>query len=281
MSNLRLIYPNEADTATLSCSPAEVASMPVANLQDMRRGYPWRSDGVVSGQHILGNFSGYKACSGIALVRHNLTAAGTWRLRLYDGVNQTGNLLYDSGVTRIAEQLLGWGRFRWGIDPWGAATAKDWPAPYFAGWFAKVVAASFDLELSDTANPDGYLQASRLIIGDYFSPAYNVSYGLAMAWRENTRQTRTEGGTLNSDAGPGYREFSMSFDLLPQDDRNILVDIFRRAGLRNDIFIACMPGQGGALERDHTALVKLVQTPDTVASSYRNFAANKINLQES
>lgn len=260
MPNVRLIFPNAADEAALTCSPAEVAALPVANLQEQSRGHVWRSTGIAA-QRILGDFSGYQSISAVALVRHNLTASATYRLRLYDQTGQTGTLLYDSGAVIVAGDMLEWGAFEWGVDPWGAGSLQDWPVPYFVAWFPAVNALSFDLELDDTANPDGFLQAARLVMGAYFEPTYNLSAGMEVSWRETSKQSRTEGGTLRTDERDPYRRFSFSLEHLSPAERTTLLDRLRRVGLRNDLFLSCYPESGGDAERDYAGLVKLVEIP--------------------
>ncbi len=280
MANVRIIFPNVADDATLTCSPAEVVALPVANLQDQTRGKLWRSNSVISAQHILGDLSGYQNCSALALVRHNMTATGTYRLRLYDQVGQAGTLLYDSGSVTLGGTILGWGAFEWGADPWGSASLQDWPVPYFVIWFATVNALSFDLELTDTANPDGYLQAARLVIGHYFEPESNAGAGLEMAWMEQSKQVRTEGGTLRTDEREPYRRFGLTLPRLTATERTTLLDRLRRAGLRNDLFLSCAPEMDDDLERDYTGLVKLTATPAMVADLPSNFRT-QLEFEES
>lgn len=266
MSNVRLIFPNVADDATLSCSPAEVALLPASNLQLQTRGDLWRSDGEITAQHILGDLAGYQTVSALALVRHNLTATATYRLRLYDAAGQTGTLLYDSGTVALETTLVGWGAFDWGTDPWGSATLSDWPVPYFVVWFDAVLALSFDLELADTDNPDGYLEAARLVLGATIEPTYNMSYGLELSWREQSKQVRTEGGTLRTDERQAYRRWSFALDHLSPAERGTLMDRFRRIGLRNDLFLSCFPEDTDTdRERDYAGLVKLVETPAMAA----------------
>ena len=272
MSNVRFIFPNVADDATLTCSPAAASTLPVTNLQTQTRGELWRSNSVISAQHIYGDLSGYQTVSAMALVRHNLTATATYRLRLYDQTAQSGTLLYDSGTVTLGGTLLGWGSFDWGVDPWGSASLADWPVPYLVAWFDPVLALSFDLQLDDTASADGYLEAARLVLGGYVEPTYNMSYGLDMSWREQSKQTRTEGGTLRTDEREPYRRFSFALDHLSVSERATLMDRFRRAGLRNDLFLSCFPEDTDAdRERDYSGLVKLVETPSMQANLPTNY----------
>lgn len=262
-----MIFPNVADAATLTASPAALAALPVSNLQKQTRGELWRSNATIENQHILGDLAGYQTVSALALVRHNLTSTASYRLRLYDGAGQSGTTLYDSGTVTLGGSLLGWGSFDWGTDPWGTDNLEDWPVPYLVAWFDPVLALSFDLELDDSANADGYLQAARLVLGNYFEPEKNMSYGLAMSWQEQSRQVRTEGGTLRTDERQAYRRFSFSLDWLTPAERATLLDKLRRAGLRNDLFLSCFPADTDAdRERDYAGLVKLTEAPAMNAS---------------
>lgn len=277
MSAIRLVFPNAADAATLSSSPAAVGAMPVTYLQDQTRARIWRSDSVVEAQHILGDLASYATLSAVALVRHNLTTSASYRLRLYSGTGQTGTLVYDSGTQSVGELVLGWGDFAWGVGTWGAESAADWPVSYFAHFFAEVQALSFDLQIDDAGNPDGYLQAARLVLGQSWSPAAGgAAPGLSLSWRETSRQVRTDGGTLRTDARDPYRRIAFDLNALDDDERSALMDKLRRAGRRSDIFLSAHAGEGGATERDYTALVKLVESPDMIQPFFRRFRTSLV-----
>lgn len=267
-ANVRIITPNESDDAVLSASPALVSTLPVANLQDQTRKVARTSS--LATQHIYGNFNATKQISAFALVRHNLTAAGTYRLKLYDGLNQTGTLVYDSGSIALGSPK-GWGEFVWGVDPWGADSFSGWPSAYVVQYFTQVTALSLDLQLDDPANTSGYMEAARLFIGSYFEPSKNMAWGLNMSWQENSTQERTDGGTLRTDARQPYRRWAFSLELLTQGERAQLANIFRKVGLRNDMFLSCFPAQGGQKEIDYAGAVKLKQMPEQPTDFINNW----------
>ena len=281
MPNVRIIYPNAADDAVLSASPALVATLPPANLQDVSRARVARSAGLANPQFIRGNFNAVKVISSLALVRHNLTSAGTIRLKLFDAANQGGNLLYDSGVVALGSAKA-WGEFVWGVDPWGGDSFAGWPVAFTALWFDAVTTAlSFELELTDLANPAGYYEAARLFIGAYWSPAQNMSYGHAMQWDETSTQERTGGGTLRTDGEEPYRRWEFDLQWLTQGERAALMNIVRRAGLRQDIFISLFPAEGGEKERDYAGAGKFVAMPGVIHSSALNWRSrDKLVIEE-
>lgn len=270
MANLRLITQNAADAAALSAVPAAAATLPVTNLQDQTRERVWRSTSNAD-QTIKGDFPGLTYISAMALMRHNLTPNATLRLKLFDGFGQTGTVLYDSGDVTIGQDK-GYGNNVYGIDPYGGSNLfTGWAFAFTTLWFATQYAQSFSLVMSDAANPDGYLQASRLVLGTYFEPAWNMSYGIKLSWVEDSKQSRTDGGSLRTDGTDPYRRWSYSLAALSDAERSQLLEVIRKNGLRKDMFLSCFPEAGGTKERDYAGLAKAVQIPELNHSAPLNF----------
>lgn len=277
MPNLRIIAINEADSATLTASPALVATLPVTNLQDAARAKVARSSSLAT-QMIYGNFAGLKNISAMALVRHNFTAAATLRLKLYSELNQAGTLVYDSGVLTFGT-ANGWGEFVWGVDPWGAELFTDWPVKWKDLFFDAVQAQSFSLQWDDPANTDTFMQASRLFLGAAFEPTTNMRWGFKWGWQERTQQERTEGGSLRSDAGEPYRTVRLNLDFLPDGERAQMGDILRNIGKRKDFFFSGFPLAGGAKERDFAGAFKIVQMPD-IEGAFAGNSRTELTIEE-
>ncbi|MCC7484254.1 MAG: hypothetical protein IT529_04635 [Burkholderiales bacterium] len=259
MSNVRIITPNSADEATLTASPVMETTLPVEYLQDQTRARVARTTGLATPQHVYGNWSGPRPCSGFVLWRHNLTAAATLRLILYEGQNQTGTVLYDSGSISLGEEMPAWGEQAWGTFQWGGSIFSDWPVAFTMIWFDQVSPQSFDLQMTDSGNTAGYMQAARLVLGPVFEPADNFSWGVDCHWEEDSSQERTDGGTLRTDASDPYRVWTFALNYLTDGERATLTEMMRVSGKRGDLFISCFPGMGGARERDYAGLVKLVR----------------------
>ena len=279
MANIRIITSNDADEATLSASPAVLAALPVGNLQTQSRARVMRTNSVVNAQHILGNFSEVKYLSALALVRHNLTSAASWRLRLYDDVNQTGNETYDSGTVELGNPAA-YGEFSWGLEPWGGDSFRDWPVAFSLLWFTPALALSFDLQIDDAANTDGYLEASRLFMGTYWSPENNMSYGVRLQWVDPSTQERTDGGTLRTDAVESHRRWEFDLSALAPGEAAQLQDILRRSGMRNDLFLSCFPELGGDIEINYAGAVKLAQNAGLVHDVHNNFRTDVLTFDE-
>ena len=259
MPNLRLVATNAVDAATLSSSDF-TATLPVGNLQLEGRARVARTVNASGTKTINGNFAGATLCSALVLYGHNLSGTATWRLRLYNGTNQTGSVVYDS-TTLTPQTVVGWGAFQWGVESWGSYIFRDWEQPFYSLFFSDVYAVSFRLELVDTVNPSGYLQANRLIIGRYLSPYFNAAYGLALNWDTNSQQRRTLGGSVRTDRRATFRRLAFDLETLDAGERALWLDLARSASLHREMFISVYPGAGGELERDHALLAKFGQVP--------------------
>lgn len=272
-NNLRIITPNDGDSATLTASPAMSATLPVTYLQETSRARVARTTSAAA-QDIKGTWGEVKVFSALALVRHNLSLAATWRLRLY-GDAAWATVVYDSGtIGAVAPKALG--DLEWGVNPLGESLFTGWALAFSTMWFTALRAQSFILTLNDTANPAGYLEAARLFIGRYLSPTWNFEWGIKLSWAEDTTQERTDGGTLRSDGFEPYRRMSFKLAYLPGIDRAKFIEWTRKDGRRNDVFISAYPGDATSIERDHAMAAKLIASPEMAHSSVNAFGSEYI-----
>lgn len=272
--SLRIVTPKISDAATLTSSDF-VATLPVTNLQLEGRGRTARTTNATGNKTILGNLAGIAILSAMVLYNHNLTSQATWRLELYDGANQTGTKVYDSG-TLNALPAVGWGEFQWGLLPWGGSVFTGWGSAFSVLWFDPVGALSFRLTIADAANPDGYLDMKRLLMGNYFEPLVNVEYGLNVFWQDNSEQMRTQGGSLRTDNRVQFRVARGTLPALTQGERATFVEMTRQVGLRVEVFMSIFPEIGGAMERDHSILGKFTTMPDLMHSQYNSFKSDLV-----
>jgi len=268
--NARFIFENAGDDAVYSdgngTAPNILATLPLTNLTKVQRTKVVRTSDLVGGMVINLNWGGStKSMDGFGLMRHNLGTGATIQLEIFDGQNQTGSTLYDSGaVAALPTKTLG--DLYWGVDPLGAQLFEGWDSGegFSTMWFAQVAALSARVSIVDAGNPDGYIQAGRLVLGVASTPAINVSLGLANAWQENTKQTRSEGGSLRSDAKAQYRDINLTMGELDASSRTGFFENVRYVGKRKDFLASIFPECGGGVERDYTMQCKFSAMPNFV-----------------
>lgn len=276
MSRVRIIAPNRADEAALTAAPAMVATLPVENLQDDARARVARSVGLPAPQYIRGDWPAFNSINAFALWRHNLSGAATLRLKLYAGAGQAGTLLYDSGAISLGS-IIPYGELVYGVDIYGAQLFENWPVASHVIWFAAVLPLSFELQLTDPANPDGYMQVSRLVLGGYFSPAVNFSRPFRMRWEDESTQERTDGGTLRTDEREPFRLFNFNLDSMNEAERAALMELLRQHAKNKTLFLSMFPEDIGTKRRDFAALVKVVgQAPDVEGNLPLNYRSQLV-----
>ena len=254
---------NAVDTATITDGNANILStLPQDNLKKSQRTKVVRTSNTSDLILELDWGGSGKNLSGIGLMRHNLQSTATWQIQIYDGVNQTGTLIYDSGVVSpIPPKSLG--DLDWGVDPLGASVFDGWDEgnAFSTIWFTQVTGLSMRVTISDATNTDGYLQASRLFAGVASTPIVNTSFGLQSSWEEGTQQFRSEGGSLRSDSKPQFRQINLTLGYLEAGERSGFFENVRVVGLRKDFLVSVFPEYNGAQERDYTMACKLSSMP--------------------
>jgi hypothetical protein len=248
-TRLSIIHTNQADAGTLSVSPAENASFPVANLKTQFRGETLRTTGL-SAQQLRAVWPATVSISAIALCRHNLTAAATWRVRLYSDAAFTTSV-YDSGSV-TAYDNAGMGT----LDAINDASFREYKNSVL--WISATNARSMTIDLTDAGNSDGYLEAARLFAGPYTELTRNFDWDHTLTLVSKSSQGDTFGGsTTSSWGGPIKRELELPMSMLPQTDRDFIFDLIRTKDVNGDFFLSAWPGRGGKETRDYQGWAKL------------------------
>lgn len=273
MANIRIISANASDTATLTSSDF-IGTLPVTNLQIEGRARVARTANATGDKTINGSWSAANPViiSAVVLYGCNFTAAAKIRVQVWDGTNQTGTLIYDSGLIDAISRV-GWGEFGWGILPWGSSLFNNWSSAFSVVWIPGVVPGkSFRITFSDPANAAGYLQIKRLLIGKYFEPAVNADLGLKISWMDNSVQTRTMAGSIRTDTKERFRSITGTLAGLSSGERAAFFDITRAVGLTSELFVSVYPQVGGSQEVDHAMLCKFGSIPENTQIQYARYS---------
>lgn len=233
MSNLRIGYQNAFDLATLTVTPALAAAGPASYLQNDAREFALATS--TASQEVKGTWGGTAyTISEFDMHRHNLLFGDTIQTILYPNLDWTGTPLYDS--TALAAYASGL------FTTWGWAFTNRYFGP-FAG------VKSFKIIIGATTTA---WQAARIYLGDFIEAPYNPQYGLQRGLGSNSRQRRSEGGSLRSLARATWREVAFDMQVKLEADRAAWEELSRACDVVKS-FVACFfPGVGGTTERDFT-----------------------------
>lgn len=305
-NNLRIIYQNIVDvsTTTITASSTASASTPATNMKLDSKSVVWRSGSVTTSPtnglytakaNLVVSLSS-SIIGGIILPFCNLSSAATIRVRGYTGtaptlggttdsptVTATGTLVFDTGtVNACPYQVLG--LWNWGSLPLGVNSYSYGGGTYGRVWVplaSQGACTSLAIEIVDTQNQSNYIEASRLVIGSYWSPKYNTSFGLSSTTKDLSTHKRSDSGDLVTTRGISYR--SMNFDLkyLTPTDRLEFTRILRGNGLPRPLVISLFPDNNEDWEKEqaHQVYGKLAQLPDVVHPMFDIYSTN-IEIEE-
>jgi len=207
---------------------------------------------------------------------------------------------YDSG-TSVPFPDTAWGDFIWGEISWGEGELK---IPNFANNIFLILDQSntmlkttgsplitdtifgiqemyttFVIPSTGLSNGDP-LEVSRSYLGQTFKPTYNFSNGYDFVWLDDTKQYRTESGSLKSEIYGQYRTAKLNFSYLSKSDKNNLYDMVRIAGKRKDMAVSLFPEDADVERRYvYTFSAKMVKDP-LVKEIKRNAFSAKLELEE-
>lgn len=239
-AKLRILAKNIADDATITASPAmSLTNLGVGNLQDPKRGSIARSTSLTD-QEIKLTWGANQTANVLVLCRRNFTDAATRRLYLYSDAAWTTGIYDSTALDEVDGSVL--------------------PSPFsltelqFKGWLTSVLyfteqttIRSAKVVLSDGANADGYMEASRIMLGKYFETTYDPPQGgAALTPGSMSTQRRGDGGSLLSELRPPYRTLALDLFAIPDADYDDIVAIVQYLGMHRDCFVDLYPDDTGA-----------------------------------
>jgi hypothetical protein len=246
MSNCVIAFNNKADSATLSAG-SWAAGLPLDNLLDSRvKKVARTTDDANASTKFEFLFTELTLVQMFLLANHNASLTSTFRLRLY-GEDSPASELYDSGV--VTTYPIGskpQGTIPFGAPNWWTAkpTYTDL-AKYQRNLYHIVpgaVHARFGIfELFDTANPDGYLQAGRLFLGDIFQPWQNMEHGAAVQVKPRTITTRAIDGGRYFDVRRSDISFPFAMPRLQESEARRVVDLQATVDTSGEVFFLWDP----------------------------------------
>lgn len=245
MSNFILAYGNRADLATLS-GGSWVAGLPANNLKDRRLGLVARStNAVLTSTKFDADIGADKLVRVVALGNHNFSLDALYRIRGFSDAGYSINV-YDSGWKEVWPAVYG--------------LTRDWQAPNF--WSGKYLADEMTgftwtliqclpaaintrywrIEIDDTTNAAGYVQAGRLFIGDAWQPLVNMSYGVGLGWESPTEVQQAISGAEYFDERTPYRVVKFETAVMTEADAfDNASEIMRRMGLSGEVLFVWDP----------------------------------------
>lgn len=219
---------------------------PLINLQDPDRSLPARSTNCLAASTKIDiDFGTLRDIRALALLNHNLTLAATVRFIFYSDAGRT-QILYDTGAMLAHRPWYPQDALNWGHpDLWhGQLSVEDRDGWEFEAMYAipLTIARYARCEIVDTANPDGYVELSRLWMGPAWEPPYNMEYGATFGWATDAKTERTLGGRRHVQELSRWREATFRLSgMTPGQAMGALSEMQRRLGMSGELLFIYDP----------------------------------------
>ena len=249
-SNIILSFPNRVNTATFSAG-SWLAGLPVTNLANRELWKVARStDATITSTKFQVDLGASKTMGYFALANHNLSATATWRVKL--GSTAGAADIYDSGALAVWRMTFG-NLVEWESATWWLGTAGDeyLRSPYPALCVATDVYSVryITIEITDTANTDGYVQVGRFFAGGGVQPTVNAEYGLQDAWRDLSTAASAESGAFWGTVRRRLRSTSFVLPMLTATEATYLHEMQRLLGTTEEVLYLPYPADMGESQR--------------------------------
>lgn len=121
------------------------------------------------------------------------------------------------------------------------------------------------------------VKVSRFLVGNYWSPTYNTSFGVQVGYEELTTTERLQSGDLYSTPGPRHKTLSFNLEYVTDAEKFKLFDIVKLLGKSKPLFVSVFP-EDSDLEREQMYSIcgKFTNLP---AITYAMFTRYTTSLQ--
>jgi hypothetical protein len=258
MSILRVLNVNLADSSTVVAS-VTAGSLAASNLLTNIKSQVWRSTGTSA--TLTASWTVAKTFNCVILPFTNFTNAATMRVRGYanlaDVVGVAATTFDTTALTCCPYTAAS--VFGWDTNVPGVANFGQGGGVYASLFFAGGSAIKIVIDLVDTTNAAGYIEASRLLAGSYWSPTYNVDYGVQVGFKTSSAHIRNDAGDLLTDIRALAKTLTVNFSRASVSDREALMKVLRQ-NIANPVYISLFPADTDKnLEQDYQIWGKLTQ----------------------
>lgn len=84
-------------------------------------------------------------------------------------------------------------------------------------------------------------EISRVIVGEYWSPTYNTSFGVSSGFSDMSTTERTQAGDLYTISAPRNKTLSFDLSYLGENDKFKMYDLIKSCGKITPIFVSIFP----------------------------------------
>lgn len=270
-SNLRMVYDNASKRAGAVISASSTAGSLIANnLLTEDKTEVWRATSTSA--TLTQTYASPEIVGCVALPFCNFTSAATMRVRGYTNIADASPS-FDTGAV-LACPPTGLGEWGWGGLPLGVNSFIYGGGAYGVVWFTMAAVRKLVIDIVDTTNTQGYIEAACIVTGAYWTPERNAELGVEVSLQDTTENYRSEAGNLKSDTGTRHKTMTFELSVMSPADRSNFWRIIKGLGMSTPFFISMFPGSDDPeLEQNHQIYGKMSSISTITAFQYQLYSA--------
>lgn len=159
-------------------------------------------------------------------------------------------------------------------------TGSNAQAGYGGGKYVAVYLTGVAARTSFSITFSQSVKVSRFIVGNYWSPKYNIPYGISVGYQDLSTQDRLAGGDLYTNPGPRHKTVSFELEYLHESDKFNLFKIFKSIGKVGCVFVSAFPQDPDQeKEQMYSIYGKFSDLSQIVFSQYTRYTSS-IDIEE-
>ena len=249
---------------------SNVAGYPVTNIQVDKKSSTWRSVNANS-QTFVVTWPSSAVVNFAGIAHHNFESNTIVRLKYYQTASNVAPI-YDSGDVSVGTVF---------DPPNGFATNSGNSFAYGGGnyWAKQTPEHSVEKLEIDFSNgtPDGFYEVARIVCGDAKTLKYDPDIGLNTNFIDQSESVRTEAGDSIVNILPSHKEMNFNFGYLEKDDRQTLINLFRRVGSKYPAFISVNGYRDDSIDKSLMIYGRLNDNDLSLNQKYSSSTSIKVN----
>jgi hypothetical protein len=274
MTALRILYNNAADRSTISAATTS-GTLAATNLLSEGKSIVHRSTTTTMTLTLTWTLGEAMSC--VVLPWTNLTAGATIQVRGYtNSSDPIGSPLFDTGAVTACKLVPSAPR---GL-PAGVNSFAYGSGACAASYFTQATVRKLIIDLVDSGNAAGYIEAARLLCGAYWAPNQQPTVGAKIAMMDRTTQERSDAGDLRAHRGTRAKKMSFALDFLKATDRNALWELLRGNGMTAPLFASLLTGSSDGTEEGIYQIYGRMSQASELSYQFYGASATSLEIEE-
>lgn len=262
--NIIILYDIVSDGAVLAGGDW-LPALPLQNLQTERLKTITRSAGLdlADTQFTVALPFGVPVLA-VALDGTNLSALAKYRVRAYSDAGFTAGI-FDTGWKDVVEPMP-FGVLAYGDPHLYDGLTEDRGRHLTHIFDGAILARYWRVEIDDRTNPDGYIDAGRLVISRFLNPRCNFNYGAGFSYLNNSQVATTLSGGKVIWTRQNPRSLRVNFEADENEITTKFSDLNDLAGYGGQVFVIPEPSLKDG-RRFRRAFLATIAAQDALAYS--------------